>query len=159
VEGSTSVAAPLWPLAVYFLGVLILLAGMMVLPFLLGPRHRDPQTGQQFESGIKSTGSARVRWHVKYYLVAMFFVIFDLESVFLVAWAVAVRELGWPGYFEALIFVGVLLLSLAYLWKVGALEWGTERRRGVAARRTPRPLVSALDEKTTSGSGASTNRA
>jgi NADH-quinone oxidoreductase subunit A len=155
VEGSTA-TAPLWPLAVYFLGVLILLAGMMGLPFLLGPRHKDPQTGQQFESGIKSTGSARVRWNVKYYLVAMFFVIFDLESVFLVAWAVAARELGWPGYFEALVFVVVLVLSLAYLWKVGALDWGTDRRRMQERRR--RPVVSALDENVTSGSGASTNR-
>ena len=77
-----------------------------------------------------------MRWNIKYYLVAMFFVIFYLESVFLVALAVAARELGWPGYFEALIFVGVLLLSLAYLWKVGALEWGTERRRGAARRRS-----------------------
>jgi NADH-quinone oxidoreductase subunit A len=129
---------------------------MMGLPFLLGPRHRDPQTGQQFESGIKATGSARVRWNIKYYQTAMFFVIFDLEAVFLLAWAVAARELGWPGYFEALIFVVVLVLSLAYLSKVGALDWGTDRRRILARRR--RPIVSAQDEKVTSGSGATTNQ-
>jgi NADH-quinone oxidoreductase subunit A len=78
-----------------------------------------------YESGILPTGSARLRIDVKYYLVAMFFVIFDLETVFLFAWAVAFRELGWAGYIEALVFIVVLVVALVYLWKVGALDWGT----------------------------------
>lgn len=64
------------------------------------------------------------------YLVAMFFVIFDLEAVFLVAWAVALREVGWAGYIEVLIFVGVLVIALIYLWRLGALDWGPRRRQG-----------------------------
>jgi NADH-quinone oxidoreductase subunit A len=65
---------------------------------------------------------------VHFYLVAMFFVIFDLEAVFLYAWAVAVRELGWAGYAEAIVFIVVLLVGLAYLWRQGALDWGTTAR-------------------------------
>jgi NADH-quinone oxidoreductase subunit A len=117
-----------WPLAVYFAAVLVLVAGMMVISYVLGQHHKAPQTDQQYESGIKSTGTARIRWDVKYYEIAMFFVIFDLEAVFLYAWAVAARELGWPGYFEALIFVAVLVAGLIYLWRLGALDWARARR-------------------------------
>jgi NADH-quinone oxidoreductase subunit A len=61
----------------------------------------------------------------KFYLVAMFFVIFDLEAVFVIAWALAARPLGWAGYIEILIFIGVLMAALVYLWRLGALDWGT----------------------------------
>ena len=61
----------------------------------------------------------------RFYLVAMFFVVFDLEAVFLFAWAVAAREVGWAGYWEVLIFIGVLMAALMYLWRVGALDWAT----------------------------------
>jgi NADH-quinone oxidoreductase subunit A len=116
----------LWPLAVYFAVVIILVAGMIGLSYVLGQQHRDRATGEPYESGIISTGSARVRLSVKFYLVAMFFVIFDLEAVFLFAWAVAARELGWAGYAEALVFVGILVAALAYLWRSGALDWGPD---------------------------------
>jgi NADH-quinone oxidoreductase subunit A len=116
--------APLWPLAVYGLLVLLLVTGMIGLSALLGQRHRERATGEPYESGIVSTGSARVRLSVSFYLVAMFFVIFDLEAVYLFAWAVAARELGWAGYAEVLVFVGILLAALAYLWRRGALDWG-----------------------------------
>ena len=75
------------------------------------------------ESGIVSEGSVHVRLSVKFYLVAMFFVVFDLEAVFIFLWAVAGRELGWAGYTEVLIFIGVLTATLAYLWRTGALDW------------------------------------
>jgi NADH-quinone oxidoreductase subunit A len=74
-----------------------------------------------------STGQGRVRPDVKFYLVAMLFVIFDLEAVFIFAWSVSIRELGWPGYIEILIFIGVLLAALIYLWRLGALDWGPRR--------------------------------
>lgn len=119
----------LWPLAVYFLLVLIVVGVMLGLPAILGERHRQPHTGRPFESGIEPTGSARLRFDIKYYLVAMFFVVFDLEAVFLFAWAVAIREVGWPGYVEALVFVAVLAAGLVYLWRLGALDWGTTRRK------------------------------
>jgi NADH-quinone oxidoreductase subunit A len=72
-------------------------------------------------------GSAHVRLSARFYLIAMFFVIFDLEAVFVFAWAVAARELGWPGYWEMAIFVGLLVVALAYLWRLGALDWSAVR--------------------------------
>jgi len=124
----------------YFIAVLILVGGMLGLSYVLGERHKAPQKGEPYESGIAPTGSARSRWSVKFYQVAMFFVVFDLEAVFLFAWAVAARALGWPGYVEALIFVAVLLVGLVYLWRLGALDWGPSRHRQPLAReqRTPR---------------------
>lgn len=115
----------LWPLGIYFVVVVILVAGMIVVSYLLGQRHQERATGLPFESGIVSTGSARVRLSAKFYLIAMFFVIFDLEAVFIFAWAVAARELGWAGYWEILVFVGILVAALAYLWRLGALDWST----------------------------------
>jgi len=115
--------APLWSLAVYGLLVILLVTGIIGLSALLGERHRERATGEPYESGIVSTGSARVRLSVTFYLVAMCFVIFDLEAVYLFAWAVAARELGWTGYAEVLVFVGVLLAALVYLWRRGALDW------------------------------------
>ncbi len=120
----------LWPLAIYSTSVLIVVAAMIGISYLLGERHRDRATGEPYESGILSTGSARVRLSIHFYLVAMYFVIFDLEVVYLFAWAVAVPELGWLGYCEVLIFVGILLAALIYLWRIGGLDWGpTPRRR------------------------------
>lgn len=122
---TTPETMPLWPLAAYFVMVLVLVTGVLVLSYILGQRHRERGTGVPYESGVLPTGSARLRIDVKYYLVAMFFVIFDLETVFLFAWAVAFRDLGWAGYIEALVFIVVLVVALVYLWKVGALDWGT----------------------------------
>ena len=119
----------LWPLAVYTILVGLLVMAMLSMSFVLGQRHHDRATGSPYESGILSEGSARVRFSAKFYLIAMFFVIFDLESVFLFAWAVAVRETGWAGYAEALLFIMVLLATLAYLWRVGALDWRQGSRR------------------------------
>lgn len=114
---------PLWPLVVYFAAVIILVAGILILSYVLGQRHMERATGEPYESGMIPTGSARLRFDVKYYLVAMVFVIFDLESVFIVAWAVAFRELGWAGYIEMLVFVAVLVAALIYLWRLGGLDW------------------------------------
>ncbi|HUI45841.1 MAG TPA: NADH-quinone oxidoreductase subunit A [Nitrospirota bacterium] len=115
----------LWPLIVYFLSVVGLVATMIAFSYVLGERHREKQTNEPYESGIVSTGTARVRFDVKFYLIAMFFVIFDLEAVFVFAWAVSIRETGWSGYAEMLVFIGVLVAALVYVWKLGALEWGT----------------------------------
>ena len=115
--------AALWPMGVYFLAVLSLVAIMIALSHLMGERHREKQTDEPYESGIVSTGTARVRFDVKFYLIAMFFVIFDLEAVFIFAWAVSIRENGWQGFAEMMIFIGILTASLVYLWRLGALEW------------------------------------
>jgi len=113
-----------WPLLVYVIGVLLVVAVMIGVSYFLGQRHEDRATNEPYESGILITGQARVRFSAKFYLIAMFFVIFDLEAVFLFAWAIAVPELGWLGYFEALIFIGVLVATLIYLWRIGGLNFG-----------------------------------
>jgi NADH-quinone oxidoreductase subunit A len=122
-------AAVLWPMAVYFLAVLLVVTGMLAVSYILGERHWDRETGQPYESGVASTGSAQMRFDVKFYLVAMFFVIFDVEAVFIFAWAIALFELGWAGYVEAVIFIGILIAAFIYLWRSGALEWGTSGKR------------------------------
>lgn len=119
----------MWPLVAYFALVLVLVAATLVVSYLLGPHHSEPATKEPFEGGIVSEGSARVRFSVRYYMVAMFFVVFDLEAVFLFAWAGAARELGWAGYCEVVLFVGVLGAALVYLWRVGALDWARKPRR------------------------------
>ncbi len=125
----------LWPLGVYFAAAVILVTAMIGVSFVLGQRHMDRATGEPYESGVAATGSAHVRFDVKFYLVAMFFVIFDLEAVFIFAWAVALREAGWAGYIEILVFIGVLFAALVYLWRLGALEWGTRGQKRMNAGR------------------------
>lgn len=119
----------LWPLLSYMAVVALLAATVIALSWTLGQRHKDRTTGQPFESGILPTGSARLHFSAKFYLIAMFFVIFDLEAVFIITWAVAVRESGWAGFIEIMIFTAVLLAALAYLWRTGALDWGPSQRR------------------------------
>ena len=118
----------LWALGVYFIAVVLLVAAMLAVSYVLGQRHDEHATGQPYESGILSEGSARIHVSAKFYLVAMFFVIFDLEAVFIFAWAIAARELGWVGYWEILVFIAILLAALAYLWRLGALDWSPSRR-------------------------------
>lgn len=117
----------LWPLAVYFGAVVVVAAGILVLSHILGQRHRDRSTGEPYESGIVSAGSARLRFPVKFYLVAMVFVIFDLGGAFIFAWAIAVRQVGWSGYVAVAAFIAVLMTGLVYLWRHGALDWFTGR--------------------------------
>ncbi len=116
----------IWPLLAYFVFVVVLVAAVLFVSYLLGQRHSEPATAEPYEGGIVSEGSARVRFSVRYYLIAMFFVVFDLEAVFLFAWAGAVRELGWAGYFGIVLFVVLLGAALIYLWRVGALDWANE---------------------------------
>lgn len=119
----------LWPFVVFFVIVLLIPAGMVALSYVLGQRHQEHATGAPYEGGVVSAGTARVRFSIKFYLVAMFFVVFDLEAVFIFAWAIAGRELGWTGYFEMLVFIGILVAALVYLWRLGALDWGPKPRQ------------------------------
>jgi NADH-quinone oxidoreductase subunit A len=119
----------LWPLAVYFAAVILLVAGMLALSYLLGQRHQAKATGEPYESGIVSTGSARLRFSAQFYLIAMLFVIFDLEAVFIFAWAIAFREVGWIGYAGVLVFIGALVAALIYEWRLGAFDWGSKGRK------------------------------
>ena len=127
----SGVETSLWPFLVYFLAVLALVATMLGLSFVLGQRRANQATNMPFESGILSVGSPQVHMSVDFYLVAIFFVIFDLETIFIFAWAIAFFELGWQGYFAMLVFVSILAVALIYEWRSGALEWGVKTRVGL----------------------------
>ena len=123
---------PLWAFVIYAFSVIIVAFAMVVASYLLGQRHRDSDTEEPYESGILATGSARMRFDIKFYMIAMFFIIFDLESVFIFAWSVSLFEVGWPGYVGMAVFIAVLLAMLVYLWRIGALEWGPRKRKTAA---------------------------
>jgi NADH-quinone oxidoreductase subunit A len=113
----------LWPLLVYFVLVILIAAGMLAASYVLGQRHHDRATGTPYESGIVPEGTARVRLSAKFYLIAMFFVVFDIEAVFVFTWAVVAREAGWTGFWEIFIFIAILAAALVYLWLIRALDW------------------------------------
>ena len=98
-------ASEIWPLAVYFVMVIMLVVTMLALSWVLGQRRREAATNDPFESGVVSVGGSQIRISVEFYLVAIFFVIFDLETLFIFAWAVAFFELGWEGYILSLIHI------------------------------------------------------
>jgi NADH-quinone oxidoreductase subunit A len=119
----------LTPLQTYFpIGVVLLVAigqGFLLLGLAntLGPRRPNPVKMAPFECGSVPVGSARDRFGVKFYVVALLFIVFDIEAVFLFPWAVLFTELGWAGYVEMLIFVATLVVGLAYVWKKGVIDW------------------------------------
>ena len=129
MTAQVSSISALWPLLVFSAAAIALVTGMIILSAMLGQRHRERTTDDPYESGIVPTGSARVRFDVKFYLIAMFFVIFDLEAVFIYAWAGSAVRLGWSGFTEIVIFIGFLVLALFYLWRVGALEWALDKHK------------------------------
>ncbi len=112
----------LWPLLVYAAGVGAVIVGMIGISYLLGQRHREHATNEPYECGIVSTATARLRVSTDFFLVAIFFVVFDLETVFILIWSTAVRELGWFGYTQICVFVAILLVALGYLWRQRALD-------------------------------------
>jgi len=118
----------LWPFVLYAAVVIVVAGAMIAASFLLGQRHRENDTEEPYESGILATGSARMRFDVKFYMIAMFFIIFDLESVFIFAWSVSLFETGWAGYVEMALFISVLAAMLIYLWRIGALDWCPRQR-------------------------------
>lgn len=126
---ASSTLAQYWSFGIFLLVLALLCAAMLGISYFIGSRNRGRAGMEPFESGVVSVGNARLRLSSKFYLVAMFFVIFDVEALFLYAWAISVRENGWPGFIEITIFITVLLAGLAYLWKVGALDWAPQSRR------------------------------
>ncbi|MGC1633742.1 MAG: NADH-quinone oxidoreductase subunit A [Gelidibacter sp.] len=114
----------LWPLLFYAIAVILLVGGMIGVSYFLGERHSEKATSQPFESGVIPTGSARLHFPIHFYVVAMFFVVFDLEAVFVFTWAISILETGWSGYIVILIFIAELLILLFYLWKIGAMDFG-----------------------------------
>ena len=119
----------IWPLALFLVMLCGLIVLMLTLPALLGGRRVSRAVNEPYECGIVPVGSTHFRMPIPFYLFAIFFVIFDLEVVFLFAWAVAVKETGWFGFTEALIFILILFAALIYLWRLGALDWRTQRQK------------------------------
>lgn len=110
-----------------FLGFLLISAAVPVLALvtsgLLSPRQRTGERLTTYESGMEPQGGAWIQFNIRYYMFALVFVIFDVETVFLYPWAVAFHRLGLLAFVEALIFITILLVALAYAWRKGALEW------------------------------------
>jgi NADH-quinone oxidoreductase subunit A len=111
------------PLLVYLLVVTAVVLGLVALSSLLGPRRPTHAKSLPYESGTQTPGGAHQRFSVHFYLVAMLFILFDVEAVFLFAWAITARALGLAGFAVVALFVGVLGLGLAYAWRKGALAW------------------------------------
>jgi NADH-quinone oxidoreductase subunit A len=118
-----------------WLGIVIMVvlgvgfAGVMIgLSILLGPKNPTPEKLAPYECGMPAVGDARERQSVKFYLVAMIFLLFDIEVAFLYPWAVALRDLGWAGLIQIVTFFLILLVGFVYVWRKGVLDWGSRRR-------------------------------
>jgi NADH-quinone oxidoreductase subunit A len=111
-------------LIIYGFFVLVLVAVILFISRWLGKKNPDAEKLKPWECGITPTGSARTRYPIPFYLIAAFFLIFDVESVYILSWAVAAEPLGWEGWLQITFFILILLISLFYLWEKGGLEWG-----------------------------------
>lgn len=118
-----------WPFIVFALIVISLVGIMIGLSYILGERHKEKTTDEPYESGIPPTGDARLRFSSGFYIIAMFFVIFDLDAAFIMLWAVSFRELGLPGYLGILVFIGLLIVLLIYELSIGALDFGPNGKK------------------------------
>lgn len=139
----------LWPLLLYGGVVLCLVGAILGLSFFLGQRHTERATNEPYESGVLNTGSARTRFSSQFYLIAMLFVIFDVETIFVLAWAIAFKELGWYGYMGVMIFVILLVVVLIYEWRNGALDFGPDGKKILKAYRklTRKPVKDEMVAK------------
>jgi NADH-quinone oxidoreductase subunit A len=115
-----------FPVLVQVVIAMAIAAGLIGVSALLGKRAKSPQKDMPYESGMLPTGSARERFSVKFYLVGMVFILFDIEAIFLYPWAVVYRQLKMFGFVEMLIFIALVLVGFFYVWKKGALDWSRE---------------------------------
>ena len=118
-----------WPFIAFAIIVISLVGVMIGLSYVLGERHREKTTDEPYESGIPPTSDARLRFSSSFYLIAMFFVIFDLDAAFIMLWAVSFRELGLPGYIGMLVFISILIILLIYELSIGALDFGPNGKK------------------------------
>src|SRR5215472_3438736 len=115
-----------FPILVQAIVAMALAAGLLSVSFLLGKKVRNRVKDMPYESGIVPTGDARQRFSVKFYLVGMLFILFDIEAIFLFPWVVVFRDLKMFGFIEMGIFVVLILSGFFYIWKKGALDWASE---------------------------------
>lgn len=125
----TTYAETWFPVLVQILIALAVASAMIGLSAIIGRRLRDPIKSMPYESGMKPVGNARERFSVKFYLVAMVFILFDIEAIFLYPWAVIYRQLKLFAFFEMLLFIVLVLCGFFYIWKKGVLDWSTDRQK------------------------------
>lgn len=125
----TTYADTWFPVLIQILIAVGVATAMIGLSALLGKRVKDPVKFSPYESGVQPVGSARERFSVKFYLVAMVFILFDIEAIFLYPWAVIFRQLKLFAFFEMLLFIVLVLCGFYYIWKKGVLDWSTDEQR------------------------------
>jgi NADH-quinone oxidoreductase subunit A len=114
---------------IYAIAAIGVVAFMIGFSHILGERHKARFRNEPFESGMPLTGEAHIRYSAHFYMVAMFFVIFDLDAAFIITYAISFKDLGWPGYLGILFFIGLLIVVLIYEWKIGALDFGPDGKK------------------------------
>ena len=130
ISGSMSPWEPgVFSLVVFGLMVMALIAVLLFVASWLGEKTSNSEKSRPYESGVIPTGSARLRYPVPFYLVAIFFLLFDVEGAYIFSWAIAWKKLGWAGWLQISFFILVLLVGLVYIWKKGGLEWGPTRTK------------------------------
>ena len=129
-SGSLSPWQPgVFSLVVFGLMIVVLIALLLFVASWLGEKKSNSEKLRPYESGVIPTGSARLWYPVPFYLVAIFFLIFDVEGAYIFSWAIAWENLGWTGWLQIGFFIGVLILGLVYIWKKGGLEWGPTSKK------------------------------
>jgi NADH-quinone oxidoreductase subunit A len=136
-----------WEPGILALGVFTLMSLVLIIAFLflagwLGEKKPNPEKLRPYECGVIPTGTARFPYPVAFYLIATFFLIFDVEAAYIFSWAVAFDRLGWLGWLQISFFIVVLLVSLFYIWKKGGLEWGPTVRKNPVSPETSSLLSS-----------------
>jgi NADH-quinone oxidoreductase subunit A len=128
---NTGVLSPWEPgifsLVIFALMVAAIVGLLLFIASWLGEKKPNTEKLRPYESGVIPTGSARLRYPVPFYLVAIFFLLFDVEAAYIFSWAIAWEKLGWAGWLRISFFITVLILALVYVWKKGGLEWGPTR--------------------------------
>jgi NADH-quinone oxidoreductase subunit A len=130
ISGTLSPWKPaVFSLVIYGLMVFILVAVLFSMASWLGEKKINPDKLRPYESGIIPTGTARLHYPIPFFLVAVFFLIFDVEGAFIFSWGISWNGLGWPGWLEISFFIMTLLIGLVYIWRKGGLDWGPTRTR------------------------------
>ena len=111
------------PLVIFIAVAMVIAGALLVLPFVIAYKSPDPEKLSAYECGFNAFDDARMKFDVRFYLVAILFIIFDLEVAFLFPWAITFGDLGWYGYWSMMIFLAVLTVGFVYEWRKGALEW------------------------------------
>ena len=130
IAGTLSPWEPaVFSLVIYGMMILALIAVLLLIASWLGEKKLNSEKLRPYESGIIPTGSARLRYPIPFFLVAVFFLIFDVEGAYIFSWAISCNELGWSGWLQISFFIIILLLGLVYIWRKGGLDWGPTRTR------------------------------